>query len=49
MLGRDIDRGEIPDDDDLVGPMIENICFHNACNYLGLDIPADAVAAIPAG
>ncbi len=39
LLGRDIERGEIPDDDDLVGPMIENICFHNARNYLGLDIP----------
>lgn len=40
MLARDIDKGEIPDDDDLVGPMIANICYHNARNYLGLDIPA---------
>ena len=39
LLGRDIENGEIPDDDELVGPMIENICFGNARQYLGLDIP----------
>ena len=39
LLGSDIERGEIPDDDELVGPMIENICYGNARNYLGLDIP----------
>jgi len=36
LLGRDIENGEIPDRDDLVGPMIRNICYHNAKNYLGL-------------
>lgn len=39
LLGRDIERGEIPDDEEMVGPMIQNICYHNARNYLGLDIP----------
>ena len=39
LIGRDIENGEIPDDDDLVGPLIENICFKNAREYLGLDIP----------
>jgi glucuronate isomerase len=39
LLGRDIENGEIPNDDALVGPLIENICFQNARNYLGLDIP----------
>ncbi len=39
LLSNDIERGEIPDDDDLVGPLIENICYGNARNYLGLDIP----------
>jgi len=36
LLGGDIERGEIPDDEDLVGPLIENICYGNARNYLGL-------------
>jgi glucuronate isomerase len=49
MVGRDIERGEMPDDDDLVGSMIENICFHNARNYLDLDIPAAAATANSAG
>jgi glucuronate isomerase len=39
MLGRDIENGEIPDDDDLVGPMIADICYSNAKRYLGLEIP----------
>ncbi len=39
LLGRDIENGEIPDDDDLLGPLIENICYSNARRFLGLDIP----------
>lgn len=38
LVGRDLESGEIPDRDDLVGPMIENICFENARQYLGLEI-----------
>jgi glucuronate isomerase len=38
MLGKDIETGEIPDNDTLVGPMIKNICYGNAKNFLGLDI-----------
>jgi glucuronate isomerase len=36
LLGRDIERGELPDREDLVGPMIENICYQNAARFLGL-------------
>lgn len=36
LIGRDIENGEIPDDDTLVGPMIRNICFQNARDYLKL-------------
>ena len=39
MLGHDIGNGEIPDDDDLIGPLIRNICFSNARHYLGLSVP----------
>jgi glucuronate isomerase len=38
MLGKDVEAGEIPDDDGLVGPMIRNICYGNAKNFLGLTI-----------
>jgi glucuronate isomerase len=38
LLGCDIQNGEIPDSDELVGPMIENICYGNAKRYLGLEI-----------
>jgi glucuronate isomerase len=36
LLGRDVENGEIPDDDKLLGPMIRNICYHNAEQYLNL-------------
>jgi glucuronate isomerase len=35
VIGQDIERGEIPDDDSLVGPMIRNICYANARDYFG--------------
>jgi glucuronate isomerase len=38
MFGRDMEAGEIPDDDGLVGPMIRNICYGNAKQFLGLDV-----------
>jgi glucuronate isomerase len=38
MLGHEMDRGELPADDRLVGPMIENICFNNAKRYLRLEL-----------
>jgi glucuronate isomerase len=34
LLGRDVAKGLLPDDDDLLGPMIKNICYHNAKNYM---------------
>ena len=38
LLGRDIENGEIPDDPQLVGPTVKNICFANARDYLKLAI-----------
>jgi glucuronate isomerase len=38
MIGRDMESGEIPNDDGLVGPMVRNICYGNAKNFLGLGI-----------
>jgi glucuronate isomerase len=34
LIGRDLKQGLIPDDEKLVGPMIKNICYSNAKNYL---------------
>jgi len=36
MLGRDVERGEIPSDIPLLGAMVRNVCFSNAREYLGL-------------
>jgi glucuronate isomerase len=36
MLGSDIENGLIPADRELVGTMVENICYKNAQNYFGL-------------
>jgi len=33
MLGNDVENGELPDDMDWLGQMVENICYHNARNY----------------
>jgi len=39
LIGQDIVDGVIPDDDSLAGPMIRNICFGNARDFLGLALP----------
>ena len=36
LLGQDIDRGELPDDEPLVGGMIADICYGNAKRFFGL-------------
>jgi glucuronate isomerase len=38
LIGRDVENGELPDDDGLLGPLIRGICFGNAQRYLGLPI-----------
>ena len=38
LIGRDVENGEIPDNDELTGSMIRNICYSNARHYLGLDV-----------
>jgi glucuronate isomerase len=36
MIGTDIENGELPDDENLIVPLIERICYGNAAEYLGL-------------
>jgi glucuronate isomerase len=38
LFGKDMEAGEIPDSDEMVGPMIRNICYGNALQFLGLDL-----------
>jgi glucuronate isomerase len=44
LLGAEMDRGELPADRQLVGSMVANICFANACAHfrLELDLAWDA-------
>jgi glucuronate isomerase len=39
LLGRDVENGEIPAENALLGPMIQAICYGNARSYLGLAVP----------
>jgi glucuronate isomerase len=39
LLGREMESGEIPDDEALVGGLVEDVCFGNARRFLGLDVP----------
>ncbi len=38
LLGTDIENGEIPEDLELVGKMVENISFNNAKEYFGIKL-----------
>jgi|TARA_B110000438_G_scaffold169607_2_gene162142 glucuronate isomerase len=38
LLGRDLKRGVLPNDIDLIGQMVREICFDNAKNYFGLEL-----------
>jgi glucuronate isomerase len=37
MIGKDIERGKIPNDDGLVGPMIQNLCYANAREFFDFE------------
>jgi glucuronate isomerase len=39
LLGTDIENGELPKDEKLIGSMVRNICFANAKRFLGLELP----------
>jgi len=37
LLGTDVENGEIPDDMELLGNIVQNICYYNAKNYFKFD------------
>jgi glucuronate isomerase len=38
MIGRWVENGEAPADIDLLGNMVQNICFNNARDYFGIEL-----------
>jgi len=38
LLGNEMENGELPDDEKLVGNMVRKICFENAKQYLGIEL-----------
>ena len=49
LIGHDIETGLIPNDEKLVGPMIKNICYTNAKNYLAFPGVTDQAPAKKSG
>jgi glucuronate isomerase len=39
LIGNDVENGALPNDDKLLAPLIQNICYRNAQRYLGLGEP----------
>jgi glucuronate isomerase len=49
MLGEEMENGELPNDMELVGKLVADVCFHNAKNYFNwqqLDKKAGAVLGV---
>jgi len=44
LLGREVESGELPNDEKLLGNMVRNICFRNAREFLGLELPPATIA-----
>ena len=38
LVGEDVEKGDLPNDEPLIGAMVQNICFHNAHQYLNLGV-----------
>ncbi len=39
LLGTDMENGEVPANDEFVGAVVRNICFQNAKQYFGFELP----------
>jgi glucuronate isomerase len=45
MLGTDMEKGDLPNDEALIGNMVRDICFKNARDYLRLDLGVESETA----
>ena len=39
LLGQEIERGLLPPDIEMVGKLVSDVCYHNAADYFGFDLP----------
>jgi glucuronate isomerase len=39
LIGNDVENGELPNETEWLGKMVENICYNNAKEYFGFEIP----------
>jgi glucuronate isomerase len=39
ILGRDMAEGLVPDDMDMIGQLVQDVCFNNARDYFPFDVP----------
>ena len=39
LLGREMKDGLLPDDMEMIGSMVQDICYRNAARYFGFDVP----------
>ena len=39
LLGREMENGELPNDEALVGSLVQDVCFRNASRFFGLEVP----------
>ncbi len=42
LLGEDVVNGELPEDFDLLGGLVQDVCWNNAVNYFGMDVDSSS-------
>jgi glucuronate isomerase len=45
LLGNEMEKGELPNDESLIGGIVRQICFENAREHLGLTLPSEEVTS----
>ena len=48
LLGRDVQRGLMPDDEALLSGLVRDVCFRNARAYFGMSLPEAIGSSEPA-
>ena len=46
LLGREVESGELPNDEKLLGTIVQNVCYRNAEQYLGFGLGVNSRATI---
>jgi glucuronate isomerase len=47
LIGQDMEQGLVPDREEMLGSLVKNICFENARQFLGLEMPNLSSVAKP--